>query len=77
MSSLIRVTKTHPRPYSSSFQNGYGFEIEKRGSGPSAEDWSSILELVYGTEEEAEKAEKAIGEAIGNPVEAQGWFSGA
>jgi hypothetical protein len=36
-----------------------------------------ILELVYGTEEEAEKAERAIAEAIGNPVDAQGWFSGA
>ncbi|MGC1860274.1 MAG: hypothetical protein WA733_03895 [Methylocystis sp.] len=77
MSSLIRVTKTQPKTFSSARQHGFGFEIEKRGSGPSAEDWSSILELVYGTEEEAEKAERAIEEAIGNPVDAQGWFSGA
>lgn len=77
MSSLIRVTQTQPKTFSSAFQNGFGFEIQKRGSGPSAKDWAAILELTYGTEKEAKEAERAIREAIGNPVDAQGRFSGA
>jgi hypothetical protein len=56
-------------------ERGYGFEIKKRGSGLGANQWPTIMELVYGTANEAEKAEQAFRDAIRGAVHAQGHFS--
>jgi hypothetical protein len=74
---MLRVTETQEMVYSGSFKKGFGFEIRKRGLGPHASGDVPILQLIYGSAAEAKEAEKAIRDAIGNPVDAQGNFSDA
>ncbi|WP_292527754.1 hypothetical protein [Methylocystis sp.] len=72
----LMVTETHPTEHSSTRERAYGFEIKKRGSGSLASEWPTILELVYATEAEAQKAEQAIRAAVESAVHAEGSFSG-
>jgi hypothetical protein len=47
-----------------SIGNGYGFSIQNRYGAP-------LLSVTYQTQEEAERAHRAVIEAIGNPIDLQ------
>ncbi|MGO9427520.1 hypothetical protein [Rhodoblastus sp.] len=72
MEPSVRIGTTKKKSYSPSRRNGYGFDVEKRGSGVAASEWLSVLELIYSTEAESKAAEEGIRQAIGNPVHVQG-----
>ena len=72
MEPLARIGTTEKKSYGPSRKNGYGFVVEKRGSGMVASAWVPVLELTYSTEDESKEAEAAIKRAIGNPVDVQG-----
>jgi hypothetical protein len=72
MPKTVRVGTTERKTHSVT-QNGYGFDIEKCGTGLSAGSWQPVCQLIYPTEDEAKEAEATIRQAIRNVVHVQGF----
>lgn len=72
MEQQARVSATARKAYGPERSLGHGFDVEKRGSGSTANQWVPVLELIYKTESEAKKAQEVIGQTLNSVVHIEG-----